>query len=224
MGYLVLLRHGESVWNVTNRFTGWVDVPLSEKGFREALAAAGKLKSINFDVAFTSKLRRAQENLLVVFRKQDRTGIFVNSGWGKHKFEDDEIPIYVDETLNERFYGKLQGLNKDFARKKWGEKKVFAWRRSWDVRPPGGESLKDVSDRVVPFFKRVMKDVRKGKNVIVSAHGNSLRAMVKFIENFSEEDVPFLNLKTGKPVVYEYKMKRLVRKDKCGFDRPISYK
>lgn len=234
MGYLILVRHGESRWNVANRFTGWVDVPLTEVGIHEALITAEKLNDLQIDIAFTSKLIRAQETLMLILAHQNRTGIFLHESkkrkdWGKHtssgEYKDDDLPIYSSDKLNERYYGALQGLNKDAARRKWGKEKVFLWRRSYDVAPPKGESLKDVVKRVVPYFKKeIMPHVNEGKNVIVSAHGNSLRALIKHIDEISDEEIPHLELQLGKPIIYMTTHKKLVLVNhEHGFDRPIHW-
>lgn len=222
MSLLILVRHGESVWNKKNIFTGWVDVPLSEKGIKEAITTGKKLSKINIDVAFTSKLERAQETLLLILAFQKKTGIFLHKGkkrnqWSLHpkQFDFNEIPIYSDEAINERYYGKLQGMNKDEARKKYGEEQVFLWRRSYGVCPPQGECLKDVVKRSIPYFeKEIIPHLKKGKNVIVSAHGNSLRGIIKYIENISDEKITLLELPTGKPIFYEYSKNKLVRLNK----------
>ncbi|MBW3002752.1 2,3-bisphosphoglycerate-dependent phosphoglycerate mutase [Candidatus Woesearchaeota archaeon] len=232
MSYLILVRHGESRWNLANKFCGWVDVPLSENGIKEALSAAKKLEGLTLDVAFTSKLERAQETLLLILAKQKFTGIFLhNTGkmakWSKHphKLEKNEIPIYSDTALNERYYGRLQGMNKDAARRKWGKPQVFKWRRSYDIRPPGGECLKDVYKRTVPYFKKViMPHIRKKKDVIISAHGNSLRALIKYLDNISDEKIPHLELPTGKPIIYKYTKGKLIKeKHKHSFTRPVHW-
>jgi 2,3-bisphosphoglycerate-dependent phosphoglycerate mutase len=212
MNYLILVRHGQSRWNLENRFTGWVDVPLSEKGIKEAMDCAVELENVKIDVAFTSKLIRAQETLLLILAKQNKTGIFLHESdkrdkWSQHpsRFEENEIPIFSSDALNERFYGNLQGQNKQDARDKFGEEQVFRWRRSYDVRPPGGESLKDTYERTIPYFKEVIvPQLENGKNVIVAAHGNSLRSVIKYIENISDEDIPKLELATGKPLFYSF--------------------
>jgi 2,3-bisphosphoglycerate-dependent phosphoglycerate mutase len=232
MGYLILVRHGESRWNIANKFTGWVDVPLSEVGVNEALIAGKRLEGIQFDVAFTSKLKRAQETLLLILAKQDATGIFLHEKgkrklWSHHKVKpkDHEISVYSNSKINERYYGDLQGLNKTAARKKFGKEKVFQWRRSFDVRPPNGESLKDVVKRSVPYFEKViMAEVKKGKNVIVAAHGNSLRAIIKHIDKISEEEISSLELSYGYPIVYKYGRGKLVKDggEHC-FNRPVHW-
>lgn len=231
MGYLVLVRHGESRWNLDNKFTGWVDVPLSEKGIYEALVTAEQLEGFGIDIAFTSTLTRAQETLLLVLAKQDYTGIFMHKD-KRHRarmlhprvLESHETPIHTSSALNERFYGKLQGMNKNKARQKFGEKQVFVWRRSYGVRPPGGECLKDTYARAVPYFvKYIMPEVRKGKNVIVSAHGNSLRAIVKYLDEIEDERIPNLELPTGKPIIYHYARGRLKQEQEHQFTRPVHW-
>ncbi len=230
MPYLILIRHGESRWNLSNRFTGWVDVPLSDKGIKEALRASKKLKNLKIDKAFTSELERAQETLLLILAKQDYTGIFLHESkkrhmWGKHKLSKKEIPIYSSDKLNERYYGKLQGMDKDKARKKYGEEKVFKWRRSFTGRPPGGESLKDTYKRAVPYFKKHIMPCAGKEDVLVVAHGNSLRAIIKYIEGISDEEIPKLNLPTGVPIVYKCVRGRLIRMEyKHTFNRPICWK
>jgi len=231
MGYLVLVRHGESFWNMSNKFTGWVDVPLSEKGIFEALVTAEELQGFGIDIAFTSTLVRGRETLLLILAKQDYTGIFLHTdarhrlrGLHPRKLEKKEIPIHSSYKLNERFYGSLQGMNKDAARKKFGEAKVFTWRRSWDVKPPKGESLKDTYIRAIPYFKKtIMTHIRKGKNVLVSAHGNSLRAIIKYIDSIPDEKIPYLELPTGKPFIYKYRRGKLVKDMEHRFTRPIHW-
>jgi len=188
MARLILLRHGESQWNLENRFTGWVDVPLSPRGIQEAMDAGEKLGSFKFDRAFTSVLARANETLQLVLETISQTG----------------IPIEKDKALNERMYGKLQGLNKDETAKKYGEAQVKIWRRSYDVRPPGGESLKDTAERVLPYYERTIKPyLLKGDTILVAAHGNSLRALIMELEQLSREQVLELNIPTGAPLLYE---------------------
>jgi 2,3-bisphosphoglycerate-dependent phosphoglycerate mutase len=188
MARLVLLRHGESQWNLENRFTGWVDVPLSPRGIQEAKNAGDKLRGFRFDRAFTSVLARANETLRLVLEALDQTN----------------IPIEKDKALNERMYGELQGLNKAETAKKYGEAQVKIWRRSYDVKPPGGESLKDTADRVLPYYEsRIKPCLLKGETILVSAHGNSLRALVMELEQLSREQVLELNIPTGEPLLYE---------------------
>jgi len=187
MAKLILVRHGQSLWNLENRFTGWVDVPLTEQGKAEASLAGEKLRGLKIDVAYTSALRRAQHTLDLILESIPL-----------------QIPIIRDQALNERDYGDLAGLNKDDMKKKYGEEQVHIWRRSFDVPPPGGESLKNTSERTLPFFERaIMGDIRQGKNVLVAAHGNSNRSIAMALENLSPEEVIALELPTGVPRVYE---------------------
>jgi 2,3-bisphosphoglycerate-dependent phosphoglycerate mutase len=188
MARLVLLRHGESQWNLENRFTGWVDVPLSARGIEEAKNAGIKLRNFTFDRAFTSVLQRANETLRLVL---DAVG-------------QPNIPIEKDKALNERMYGDLQGLNKDETATKYGAAQVKIWRRSYDVRPPGGESLKDTAERTLPYYEQAIKPyLLKGETILVAAHGNSLRALVMELEQLSREQVLELNIPTGAPLLYE---------------------
>jgi 2,3-bisphosphoglycerate-dependent phosphoglycerate mutase len=188
MARLILLRHGESQWNLENRFTGWVDVPLSPRGIQEAKDAGEKLRSFTFDRAFTSVLTRAIETLRLVLETIGQTA----------------IPIEKDKALNERMYGELQGLNKDETVKKYGEAQVKIWRRSYDVCPPGGESLKDTAERVLPYYEQTIKPyLLKGEAILVAAHGNSLRALIMELEQLSREQVLELNVPTGAPLLYE---------------------
>lgn len=198
MTYLVLLRHGESQWNLENRFTGWVDVPLSPKGEEEARQAGEKLKAagIRFDLAFTSVLQRAIRTLEVTL---DVLG-------------QSTIPVEKDQALNERHYGDLQGLNKAETAKRFGDEQVHIWRRSYDVAPPGGESLKDTAARTLPYFEaKILPVVKAGKTVLVAAHGNSLRSVVMHLDRLSREEVLELNLGTGVPIVYEIDTEGRVR-------------
>ncbi|MBQ3437003.1 MAG: 2,3-diphosphoglycerate-dependent phosphoglycerate mutase [Fusobacterium sp.] len=212
---LVLIRHGESQWNLENRFTGWKDVDLSPKGIEEAISAGKELKEkgFSFDVAYTSFLKRANKTLNIVLEQMDELYIPVNKSW----------------RLNERHYGALTGLNKAETAKKYGDEQVHIWRRSFDIAPPlvdetseyypkkekryenleekdipKGESLKDTIARVLPYWDSdISKSLKEGKNVIVAAHGNSLRALIKYLLNISNEDILNLNLPTGKPLVFE---------------------
>ncbi len=189
MAKLVLLRHGESQWNLENRFTGWVDVPLSPKGEQEARAAGQKLAGTKFDRAYTSVLTRAIDTLAIVLEVIGQTG----------------LPVEKDKALNERMYGELQGLNKTETTQKYGEQQVKIWRRSYDVRPPGGESLKDTADRVLPYFEQhIRPQILAGKNILIAAHGNSLRALVMQLDKLSREAVLELNIPTGAPLLYEF--------------------
>jgi 2,3-bisphosphoglycerate-dependent phosphoglycerate mutase len=186
---LVLVRHGQSDWNLKNLFTGWRDVDLTEKGVAEACEAGRKLKAqgIKFDVAFTSALKRAQRTLDLMLTELGQT----------------TIPIFKDQALNERDYGDLVGLNKDDARKKWGEAQVHIWRRSYDVAPPGGESLKDTLARTLPYYMTdILPRVLRGERVLVAAHGNSLRALVMVLDKHTPDSITKLNLDTGVPMIY----------------------
>src|SRR3989338_1325716 len=189
MSKLVLVRHGESQWNLENRFTGWVDVPLSPKGEQEAKTAGEKLKGIVFKKAFTSLLKRAQNTLEIIL---DVTG-------------QKNIPVEKSQALNERHYGDLQGLNKAETAKKFGDEQVKIWRRSYDVAPPKGESLKDTAARTLPYFKEtILPSLKDNANIIVAAHGNSLRSIVMDLDELTREQVLELNIPTGVPIVYEF--------------------
>jgi 2,3-bisphosphoglycerate-dependent phosphoglycerate mutase len=188
-GLLVLVRHGQSDWNLKNLFTGWRDVGLSDKGREEAKLAGRMLKEagFSFDVAYTSALKRAQHTLELMLAELGQQ----------------DIARYADQALNERDYGDLTGLNKDEARKRWGHEQVHIWRRSFDVAPPGGESLKDTAARVLPYFKReILPRVLRGEKVLVSAHGNSLRALIMALEGLSGEEIVKRELETGVPIIY----------------------
>jgi 2,3-bisphosphoglycerate-dependent phosphoglycerate mutase len=187
---LVLVRHGESEWNRLNLFTGWRDPDLSEKGIAEARRAGQLLKEegFRFDVAFTSALKRAKRTLDIILDELGQTN----------------IATIEDQALNERDYGDLAGLNKDEARRRWGEEQVHIWRRSYDVNPPGGESLKDTAARTLPYYEaRIWPEVKAGRNVIVAAHGNSLRSIVMKLDGLSRDEVVALEIPTGVPIVYK---------------------
>ena len=186
---LVLVRHGQSEWNLKNFFTGWKDPDLTELGIKEARQAGQKLKAqgLSFDIAFTSVLTRAQHTLDLALAEIGQTG----------------LPIKRDLALNERDYGDLSGLNKDDARKKWGEEQVLIWRRSYDVPPPGGESLKDTLARTLPYYvKEILPGVLRGERTLVAAHGNSLRALIMVLEKLSPEQILKRELATGAPIIY----------------------
>ena len=187
---LVLIRHGQSEWNKKNLFTGWKDPELTEQGIEEAIQAGNQLKqsNIKFDVMFTSDLFRAQETGRLILEQMNQT----------------DIATIKDQSLNERNYGELAGLNKDDARKKWGEEQVHIWRRSFDVPPPGGESLKNTAERVLPYFEsKILPEVIKGKNILIAAHGNSLRALVMKLEDINPDEIVKLEIATGDPLMYE---------------------
>jgi len=186
---LVLVRHGQSEWNLKNLFTGWRDVDLTEQGIAEAKEAGRKLKAqgITFDIAFTSALKRAQLTLDLLLTEMGQSG----------------IPIVRDQALNERDYGDLSGLNKDDARKKWGEEQVHIWRRSYDIAPPGGESLRDTLARTLPYYvQEILPAVLQGKRTVVAAHGNSLRALVMVLEKLSPDGILKREIATGVPIIY----------------------
>ena len=186
---LVLVRHGQSEWNLKNLFTGWKDVDLTDTGVAEARAAGRKLKAHNlqFDIAFTSDLKRAQRTLDLILEEMGQTG----------------TPIARNQALNERDYGDLVGLNKDDARKQWGDEQVLQWRRSYDIAPPGGESLKDTVARALPYFvQEILPRVLRGERTLVSAHGNSLRALIMVLERLTPEGILKRELATGVPILY----------------------
>jgi 2,3-bisphosphoglycerate-dependent phosphoglycerate mutase len=187
MPTLVLVRHGQSLWNLENRFTGWVDVPLTELGEQEARRAGERLTGQHFDVAYTSTLVRAQETLRLIF---ETAGL--------------EVPVIRDQALNERHYGDLQGLNKAETAERYGEEQVHIWRRSFATPPPGGEALKQTAERTLPFFDRaILGDIKQGKDVLVVAHGNSNRSIVMQLDDLDEDEVMGVELATGVPFVYE---------------------
>jgi 2,3-bisphosphoglycerate-dependent phosphoglycerate mutase len=189
-GTLVLVRHGQSEWNLKNLFTGWRDPDLSPLGHEEAKAAGAKInaRGYKFDIAFTSALTRAQ-----------RTCTYILEGVGQHS-----LKTIKNQALNERDYGELSGLNKDDARAKWGEDQVHIWRRSYDVPPPGGESLKDTGARVWPYYlHEIQPHVLRGETVLVAAHGNSLRALIMALDGLTGEEIVKQELATGVPVIYK---------------------
>jgi len=186
---LVLVRHGQSDWNLKNLFTGWKDPDLTDKGVAEAKSAGQRLKALDlhFDMAFTSDLTRAQHTCAILLNEMGQS----------------QIPVTRDQALNERDYGDLSGLNKDDARTRWGEEQVHLWRRSYDVPPPGGESLKDTVARVLPYYcHHILPQVLNGKHVLVAAHGNSLRALVMVLDRLSPDTIPSMELETGIPLIY----------------------
>ena len=197
---LVLVRHGQSEWNAKNLFTGWKDPKLTDLGIQEAIKAGDLLETRNlkFDLMFTSDLFRAQETGRLILEQMNHA----------------DIQVIKDQSLNERNYGDLAGLNKDEAREKWGDEQVHIWRRSFDVPPPGGESLKNTAERVLPYFElEIMPKVKEGLNILVAAHGNSLRALVMELEKISSEEIVKLEIATGDPLTYEYSNGEFVRTD-----------
>lgn len=209
MAKLILIRHGESQWNLENRFTGWVDVPLTEKGRQQAREAGAKIKHIPIDVGYTSVLYRAIETHILALVAAEQL---------------DRVPTFFNKALNERHYGALQGLDKAETAKKYGEEQVKLWRRSYDIPPPADktdlnpdgytESLKDTAARAIPYFeKEILPKLVAGKNVLISAHGNSLRAIVMKLDNLTKEEVLELNIANGVPIIYDYEGERIVKKE-----------
>lgn len=187
MAKLFLVRHGQSLWNLENRFTGWQDIDITEVGIEEARKAGIVLKKERIDIAFTSALIRAQHTLNLILEETGNT----------------HIPVVTDKALNERSYGNLEGLNKAETALKYGDEQVHTWRRSYDVVPPGGESLKDTYNRVIPYFEaQIVPPLRQGKNVLVVAHGNSLRALIMYLEHLSPEEILEREIATGVPLTY----------------------
>ena len=198
MSKLIILRHGESEWNKLNLFTGWEDVSLTDQGKIEAKLAAFAIQNLKVDVnhAYTSALKRAKDTLEIVLYILKK-----------------DIPIISDQALNERNYGSLTGMNKDEARNKWGDEQVKLWRRSYDVAPENGESLKDTCERTIPYFKKnILPKLYDGENVIITAHGNSLRSIIMYVEELSEEEIISVEITTGIPIVYEYENKNIIKK------------
>ena len=217
MTKLILIRHGKSTWNAANRFSGWVDVPLNKRGRLEATLAAYKLKDYKVDVCFTSLLVRAIETAVICLTENEdicncKSPVIKHTveepqwhGWDKYEGDcSEELPIFTSMSLDERYYGDLQGLNKAETAEKLGEELVHKWRRSFSVRPPGGESLEDTMNRTLPFFKeRVLTHLKQGDNTLVAAHGNSLRSIIMELDKLEPEQVPNLELATGQPIVYD---------------------
>lgn len=216
MSKLIMMRHGQSQWNLFNLFTGWVDIPLSQKGIEEALAGGEQIKDFPIDIIFMSSLIRSQMTamLATASHSSGKVPVVIHEGEGKlqewaviynPQAESQTIPTFVAWQLNERMYGELQGLNKQETMDKYGEEQVRLWRRSYDVAPPKGESLEMTAARAIPYFQeRIVPLLKQGKNVFISAHGNSLRAIVMSIEGLSKEAVLKLELATGAPLLYDY--------------------
>lgn len=213
MTLLILLRHGQSVWNQKNLFTGWVDIPLSQRGIQEALAAGEIIKNLPIDYIFTSTLVRSLMTALLAMtnhlsqkipyivheERPDMSRIY------SEKEAQQMIPLFQSSALNERMYGELQGKNKQEVAKQFGEEQVKLWRRSYRIAPPQGESLFDTGQRTLPYFQeRILSLIQQGKNIFISAHGNSLRSLIMDLEKLTEEEVLSLELPTGKPIVYEW--------------------
>lgn len=227
MGRLVLVRHGESRWNLSNRFTGWVDVPLSENGVREAQICAKHCEDYQFSLAYASSLSRAQSTLFIVLSQQGRTAVVQHPDDSRYHYknhqQETDIPVQVSPLLNERHYGVLQGFEKTEAEEKFGEKKVRHWRRDYHGRPLRGESLHDVFLRVKPFFVRqVLRQVKAGHTILLASHGNTLRSIIKYLDGISDEDIAYVDLPQAKPIVYELKSGLYKRIDgEYKFNRPL---
>jgi 2,3-bisphosphoglycerate-dependent phosphoglycerate mutase len=223
MAHLILLRHGESEWNKKNIFTGWIDIPLSEKGVEEALEAGRTIKDIPVDLIFTSTLIRGimTAMLAMIVHSSKKVPVILHPGegkldeWGRCYDEESEaelIPVYRAWELNERMYGELQGKNKQKTREQFGDEQVKIWRRSFSTPPPNGESLEMTAGRTIPYFEsKIVPQLAAGKNVLISAHGNSLRSIVMDLDDLSEEEVLNLEIPTGKPLIYTYKKGKLVK-------------
>jgi 2,3-bisphosphoglycerate-dependent phosphoglycerate mutase len=211
MSKLILLRHLQSQWNLENRFTGWTDIPLSEEGVKSAKEVAQRLAQEKFDIVYTSPLTRNKESVSLVLGHLGKKTIFLDPEESP-KLDKNILPVFVSNALDERNYGKLQGLNKDEMAEKYGKEQIRLWRRSWQEAPPGGESLKDVYNRVVPFYQKyIEKDLEEGKNVLVVASHNSLRALVKFLENISDKDVINLEIPVAGVIIYDFDEKCAVK-------------
>jgi 2,3-bisphosphoglycerate-dependent phosphoglycerate mutase len=220
---LILMRHGQSEWNKLNLFTGWVDIPLSMEGIEEALKGGKKIANQPIDVIFVSSLIRAQMTAMLVMSEHKGGKVPCVEHPGEGKLEEwsqvhnphakaNLIPVYRAWELNERMYGKLQGLNKQETIDTYGADQVKLWRRSYDIAPPEGESLEMTADRAIPFFKnRILPLLNKGKNIFVCAHGNSLRAIVMYLENLTKEQVLQLELATGDPLIYQFQNDKWAR-------------
>lgn len=214
MSRLFLIRHGQSIWNLQNRFTGWVDVSLSQQGVIEAQQAALLLADEHFDVAFTPTLLRAQDSLYEILRQNHYCAQYVrvheqSSEWYEHftpgKGDTNVLKIYISEKLNERYYGDLQGLNKDWASQHYGAGQVHLWHRSYDVPPPNGESLQMTAARTIPYYReRIVPYLQNGESVLISAHGNSLRSIIMHIEQMTPQQILDYELATGATHMYTF--------------------
>ncbi len=221
MSLLILMRHGQSMWNSANLFTGWVDVPLTNKGIDEAISGGKQIADLPIDEVHVSTLIRAQMTAMIALAQHSsgRTPVFQYESngdsmsenesrmteWAQPRGEVDTLPVYVSWKLNERMYGDLQGLDKQETRDKYGDDQVHIWRRSYDVPPPNGESLELTADRTIPYLNdRILPSLNDGRNVFIAAHGNSLRSIVMSIEGLSREEVLSLEIPTGVPIVYEH--------------------
>lgn len=220
---LIMMRHGQSRWNELNLFTGWVDVPLSAKGIEEAIEGGKRIRDIPIDIIFSSSLMRAQQTAMIVMLQHSsgKVPVIQHSGQGKleewgliysEEARQQTIPVYCAWQINERMYGKLQGLNKAETMAKFGKEQVQTWRRSYDVAPPGGESLEMTAARSIPYFKNeIIPVLKQGLNVFISAHGNSLRSIIMYLDNLSKDEVVKLELATGEPIIYDYRDHQFVK-------------
>ncbi|SCA58553.1 2,3-bisphosphoglycerate-dependent phosphoglycerate mutase [Chlamydiales bacterium SCGC AB-751-O23] len=225
MSSLILLRHGQSMWNQANLFTGWVDIPLSEKGIKEALEAGECIKGIPIDLIYVSSLIRSQMTAMIAMSKHSSGKVPIiqhpddekMSAWGRVSpkvYEEDALKVVVSWQLNERMYGDLQGLNKEQTRQEFGKEQVHIWRRSYDTPPPNGESLEMTALRSIPYFEDfIVPELSKGRNILVSAHGNSLRSILMHIDGLSKEEVVELEIPTGKPLIYSFEKGEFFKKD-----------
>lgn len=230
-GILVLVRHGESRFNELNLFTGWLDVPLTENGIKEAHRVASHCKQFDYNAVFTSHLERAHETLLIILSNQKKIGVFQHesekryniSGSIDFQLSKKILPVCSSRALNERAYGILQGMNKKKVAQIYGESQIFKWRRGFNDKPPQGESLSDVYKRAIPYFKKMILPRLKGGQInLVVGHGNTLRALIKFLENIDNDKIPFINLPFGHPLIYEYKDKKFKRIEGAyNFERPM---
>lgn len=225
MSYLILLRHGQSMWNQADLFTGWVDVPLSEKGIEEAIKAGETIKDLPIDVIFVSSLIRSQMTAMIAMSKHSsgKVPIFLHPendkmrDWGKTGVAKESlstVDVHMAWELNERMYGDLQGLNKEQTRQEFGKEQVQIWRRSYDTPPPNGESLEMTASRSIPYFEEtIVSKLNKGNNVLISAHGNSLRSILMHIDGLTKEEVVKLEIPTGKPIIYSYEKGEFLKQD-----------
>lgn len=224
MSKLIMMRHGESQWNKENQFTGWVDIPLSQKGIEEAINGGKKIKDISIDIIIMSTLIRSQMTAMIAMAQHSsgKIPVVMHNGegkleeWGKIYSEEasqNTIPCYKSWELNERMYGELQGLNKAKTAEKYGKEQVHLWRRSYDTPPPKGESLEMTAARSIPYFeKNIVPLLQAGKNVLVSAHGNSIRSIMMDLDKLSKEEVVSLEIPTGEPIIYEFNKGSFVKK------------
>lgn len=225
MGKLILLRHGESVWNQANLFTGWVDVPLSPKGIEEAFQAGERMKDLPIDIIFTTPLIRASMTAMLAMSRHSpgKYPVIVHQGegkmeeWGKiysRETQKNCVPVFCVWQLNERMYGELQGLNKAEMMEQFGKEQVQIWRRGFDTAPPNGESLAMTASRSIPFFEEsIVPHLEEGRNVLISAHGNSLRSIIMHLDGLTKEQVVLLEIPTGKPILYQYEEGNFLKKE-----------